>query len=273
MTHSSAQRTPAFLHALIESPIFRHGITAVILLNAAILGAQTYALPQSVDQSLQIIDTIIVWIFVAELTLKLIALRLNFFKSGWNWFDLFVVSLSFIPDAGAFTVLRALRALRLFRLFSVMPEMRRVIESLGRAIPGMGAIFMVLGLIFYVGSVMGAKLFGATHPQWFGDVGASAYTLFQVMTLESWSMGIARPVMEIHPYAWVFFVPFVIITTFAVLNLFIAVMVDSLQSQHAEEADSHEHVAHDEREVLRKELMALRADIKALRDEIKAEKE
>ncbi|WP_019961400.1 ion transporter [Woodsholea maritima] len=262
--------SPSLLKSVVENAYFTNAITGVILLNAAILGAQTYALPHSVRETLHVIDTLIVWIFVFELALKLLAYRQNFFKSGWNIFDLFVVSLSFIPDAGAFTVLRALRALRLFRLFSVMPEMRRVVESLGHAIPGMGAIFMVLGLIFYVASVMGAKLFGASHPEWFGDLGASAYTLFQVMTLESWSMGIARPVMDIYPYAWAFFVPFVILTTFAVLNLFIAVMVDSLQSQHAEEADSAQSVAHDEREVLRQELMSLREEIRALRDDIKA---
>lgn len=256
---------------LIESAGFRHTITALILINAAILGLLTYDLPAAVVSALDWTDRAIIAVFVVEILLKLTVQRHRFFKSGWNWFDFTVVALSLIPDAGAFTVLRALRVLRLFRLFSVVPEMRRVVEALGKAIPGMGAIMLVLGVIFYVGAVMGAKLFSSTHPQFFADLGASAFTLFQVMTLESWSMGVARPVIAEHPYAWIFFVGFIVLTSFAVLNLFIAVIVDSMQSKHFDAEDERQQLAHDERVQLLDEVRALRIELSELRSELRAQ--
>ena len=250
---------------LLDSAAFRNTITTLILVNAAILGLLTYPLPELMVQVLTYADHAIIAAFVVEIVLKVFVHRLNFFKSGWNWFDFLVVAISLVPAAGAFTVLRALRVLRLFRLFSVIPEMRSVVEALGKAIPGMGAIMLVLGVIFYVASVMGAKLFSGTHPQFFGDLGGSAYTLFQVMTLESWSMGIARPVIAEHPFAWIFFVGFVIVTSFAVLNLFIAVIVDSMQSKHFDAETERQNEAHDEREVLIHEVRALRQEMAEMR--------
>jgi voltage-gated sodium channel len=258
-------RLDAQLKRVVESAPFRHVITGVILLNAVILGLLTYPLPDPVRQALDGVDRIIVYIFVGELLLKGAAWRLGFFRSGWNWFDFAVVAVSLAPAGEGFAILRALRVLRLFRLFSVMPEMRAVVEALAKAIPGMGAIMMVLMLIFYVAAVMAAKMFGATHPQFFGDLGASAFTLFQIMTLESWSMGVARPVIEQHPWAWAFFVVFIVLTSFAVLNLFIAVIVDSLQSKHFDQEQAAQDLAHDEREALLVEMQALRADVASLR--------
>jgi len=250
---------------LLDSAMFRNIITGLILVNAAILGLLTYDFPPGVVHALERADQIIIGAFVVEIILKLYVQRLNFFRSGWNWFDFIVVAVALVPAAGAFTVLRALRVLRLFRLFSVIPEMRSVVEALAKAIPGMGAIMLVLGVIFYVGAVMGAKLFSGTHPEFFADLGGSAYTLFQVMTLESWSMGIARPVIAEHPYAWIFFVGFIITTSFAVLNLFIAVIVDSMQSKHFDAETERQAEAHDEREVLIHEVRALRTELAELR--------
>ncbi len=249
----------------IESAGFRNTITALILINAAILGLLTYPLPDQIALWLQLADWAIIGVFVVEIALKLYVQKFRFFRSGWNLFDFAVVMFSLIPDAGAFTVLRALRVLRLFRLFSVIPEMRSVVEALAKAIPGMGAIMLVLGVIFYVAAVMGAKLFAGTHPQFFGDLGGSAFTLFQVMTLESWSMGVARPVIAEHPYAWIFFVGFIVLTSFAVLNLFIAVIVDSMQSKHFDAETARQEEAHDEREHLMDEVKALRFEIAELK--------
>ena len=265
MSDASAEKALNPLERLLASGAFRNTITALILINAAILGLLTYPLPEIVVQVLTFADKAIIAAFVVEIVLKLIVHRLNFFKSGWNWFDFVVVAISLVPAAGAFTVLRALRVLRLFRLFSVIPEMRSVVEALGKAIPGMGAIMLVLGVIFYVAAVMGAKLFSGTHPEFFADLGGSAYTLFQVMTLESWSMGVARPVIAEHPYAWIYFVGFVIVTSFAVLNLFIAVIVDSMQSKHFDAETERQNEAHDEREVLIHEVRALRQEMAEMR--------
>jgi voltage-gated sodium channel len=264
-----ALRPEGRLARLIASPAFRNTITMLILINAAILGLLTYELPARIVTVLDWADRLIIAVFVVEIVLKVIVQRQNFFRSGWNLFDFLVVGLSLIPDAGAFTVLRALRVLRLFRLFSVVPEMRRVVEALGKAIPGMGAIILVLALIFYVGAVMGSMLFSGTHPEFFADLGASAFTLFQIMTLESWSMGVARPVIAEHPLAWIFFVGFIVLTSFAVLNLFIAVIVDSMQSKHFDAEDQRQQLAHDERIQLLDEVRALRVELSELRTELR----
>jgi len=271
MSQTHAVNTTGSIARLLDSAAFRNTITALILINAAILGLLTYNLPAQLAQILEIADQLIIAAFVVEIALKLSVQRFNFFRSGWNWFDFLVVAVSLIPAAGAFTVLRALRVFRLFRLFSVIPEMRSVVEALGKAIPGMGAIMLVLGVIFYVASVMGTKLFSGTHPEFFNDLGGSAYTLFQVMTLESWSMGVARPVISEHPYAWIFFVGFIVTTSFAVLNLFIAVIVDSMQSKHFDAETERQAEAHDEREVLIHEVKALRSELAELRTLIAAQ--
>jgi voltage-gated sodium channel len=151
------------------------------------------------------------------------------------------------------------------RLVTVVPSLRRVVGALLGALPGMGSIVGLLGLLFYVGAVMATKLYGESFPAWFGSVPASLYTLFQVMTLESWSMGIVRPVMEAHPSAWLFFVPFILATSFTALNLFIGVVVSAMQSEvDAERKKSMEEAVTQAEEPLLAEVRALRAEIAAL---------
>jgi voltage-gated sodium channel len=175
---------------------------------------------------------------VAELILKMIAHGGRFFKSGWNIFDFVIIAIALMPSTQGFSVLRALRILRVLRVISVAPSLRRVVEGFVTALPGMGSVFLLMAIIFYIGSVMATKLFGAAFPDWFGGLGLSAYSLFQIMTLESWSMGIVRPVMVEFPYAWAFFVPFIMVTTFAVVNLLVGLIVNSMQdAHHAEEGE------------------------------------
>ena len=258
------------LRSLVESPAFGQVVMAVILVNAVTLGLETsdriYA---AAGPLLEATDRAALVFFTLELTLRLWAHRLQFFKGGWNLFDLAIVAVSWVPAAGAFSVLRSLRILRALRLISVVPQMRSVIGALLKALPGMGAIGAVLALVFYVSSVMATQLFGDTFPQWFGSVGMSMFSLFQIMTLESWSMGIARPVMEVFPHAWLFFVPFVVVTSFTVLNLFIALIVNSMQAVQAddmERAVRAEEMAHDEREQLLVMLEQLRQEIRELKE-------
>ena len=257
------------LGRLLASAGFNHFITAVIVLNAISLGLETVpALRARYGGALQALDTLALWIFTLELTLKLYAWRGRFFRDGWNLFDLTIVAVAWLPAGGALSVLRALRILRVLRLLSIVPQMRTVIGALFSALPGMGAVIAVLLLVFYVAAVMSTNLFGADFPQWFGSVGESMYSLFQIMTLESWSMGIVRPVMDVYPLAWIFFVPFVIVTSFAVLNLFIALIVNAMQSTHVQDraaAEESAELAHDERETLLLELQALRGEVQALR--------
>ncbi len=192
--------------------------------------------------------------------------RLAFFRSGWNVFDFVIVGIALIPGAQTLSVLRALRILRLLRVISVAPRLRRVVEGFITALPGMGSVFLLMALIFYIGAVMATKLFAASFPEWFGTLGRSAYSLFQIMTLESWSMGIVRPVMEVYPYAWAFFVPFIMVTTFAVVNLLVGLIVNSMQDAHAEEANSATDAYRDE-VLTRLAAIEARLDTQRARDE------
>ena len=260
---------------MVESRGFNIAITAVIVINAITLGLETW--PKAMDAAgplLLTIDTLALWVFTIEIGLKLWVYRSRFANDGWNVFDFVIVALAWLPSAGPLSVLRALRIMRVLRLVSVVPQMRAVVGALFRALPGMASIIAVLMLVFYIAAVMATKLFGDGFPQWFGSIGASMYSLFQIMTLESWSMGIVRPVMEQYPAAWAFFVPFIVITTFTVLNLFIALIVNSMQSLHAETNESlraEAVVAHDEREQLLQRIEALAGEVRRLRESLRGD--
>lgn len=256
----------ARLQEIIESHGFVYFITAVIIINAITLGMETS--PEIMNSSfaplLVSLDHLALLIFVVEILLKLLVYGWRFFTRGWNVFDFVIVGISVIPATGNLSILRTFRSIRALRLLSVMPRLRVVVQALFSAIPGMASILAVLVLIFYVGAVLSTKMFGDTFDAWFGNIGSSLYTLFQVMTLESWSMGVVRPVMEQYPWSWLFFVPFIIITSFAVLNLFIAILVSSIQEQS--EASRNEEM-HDFQDVMHAENLALARDIAELRRE------
>ena len=262
----------ARLGAWVESSRVQRWIIALILINAAILGLQTA--PEIVQKAggwLHTIDQIILAVFVAEIAAKLIAHRWAFFKNPWNLFDFFVVGVALFPASGPFAVLRVLRILR---LVSLLPQLRFVVEALLKAIPGIGSIAVLMAILFYVFAVIATGLFGEKFPEWFGSLGASLYTLFQVMTLESWSMGIVRPVMEAHPFAWAFFIPFILLATFTILNLFIAIIVNTMQSmqeeKHKKEQAEIEAAIHHENEPLVETLRSLQTEIAALRKSLAA---
>ena len=234
-----AQRTRGRLRGIIDGPVFQWSITAIITINALTLGLETSSAAMMYAGGLiTILDKIILGIFVFEIALKMFAFGpLNFFKRGWNIFDFIIVGIALVPSAGALSVLRALRILRVLRLVSIVPAMRKVVQALLTSIPGVSSIMMLMLLVFYIFAVIATRLYGEAFPQWFGTIGESMYSLFQIMTLESWSMGIVRPVMERFEQAWLVFVPFILITSFAVLNLFIAVIVNAMQEQHAHDLE------------------------------------
>ncbi len=222
--------------AILDHPGTQRVIIGVILFNAVILGLETSdTVMAAVGSLILLLDTLCLAVFVVEILAKLFAHRLAFFRSGWNIFDFFIVGVALVPSGQGLSVLRAMRILRVLRVASVAPSLRRVVEGFITALPGMGSVFLLMGIIFYIGAVMATKLFSDAFPQWFGSLGGSAYSLFQIMTLESWSMGIVRPVMEVYPYAWAFFVPFIMVTTFAVVNLLVGLIVNSMQDAHHEE--------------------------------------
>ncbi|NJK91541.1 MAG: ion transporter [Blastochloris sp.] len=214
----------------IESKPVQMLVVGVILLNAAVLGLETSAGIMAVHGGwLKVLDRVCLVFFVVEIVLRLSIYRGLYWKSGWNWFDFVVVAIALAPGTGPWAVLRSLRVLRVLRLLTVIPAMKRVVAAFLHSIPGLAGVVAVMAVFFYTAGVLATVLFGGTHPQWFGTLGGSLYSLFQIMTLESWSMGIVRPVMEEHPWAWAFFVPFIMIATFTILNLFIGIIVSTMQ--------------------------------------------
>ncbi len=254
------------LRVLVDSRKFEWVITALIVINAVTLGLETSeTAQQEIGGFLHTVDKWLLIVFTIELAIRIFVYRWSFFKDPWCLFDLAVVGISWVPTAGGLSVLRALRILRVLRIISLVPSLRKVVGGLVAALPGMGSIVLLLSLVFYVFSVMATKLFGAEFPEWFGDIGLSAYSLFQIMTLESWSMGIVRPVMEQFPYAWAFFIPFIVCTTFTVLNLFIGIIVSAMQSEHEDAATQEREQMQNEQELILNEIRALRKEVAHLR--------
>ena len=237
----------------IEEGWPHYALITLIVINAITIGLETWPIAVEVaGPELRLFEYFVLSVFVVEMLIKLVAFGPSFFRSGWNNLDFLVVAISLVPTGGSLSVLRTLRILRVLRLLSTVPRLRQLTESLLSAIPSIGWISFMLGLVFYIFAVIGTELFGSRFPEYFGHIGASMYTLFQIMTLESWSMGIARPVMQAFPLAWMYFVPFILISAFTILNLFIGIIVNTMQSLHWEEEDrvrkEIEQRAHDERE-------------------------
>ena len=271
MTHTSPAAWRQKIGAVVLHSSTQLAILIIIVLNAIILGLQTSpAVVTRCGALLHWLDMAALVIFIVELAAKFIALGRRFFRDGWNIFDFLVVAVALLPNAGALSVLRSLRVLRVLRLINRMPQLRRIADAILQAVPGIGAIAGLMGILFYVGAVMSTTLFGERFPEWFGSLGKSLYTLFQVMTLESWSMGIVRPVMEAYPNAWLFFVPFILVSAFVMLNLFVAVIVDTMSNLHSTDPDTeHQPEAPQDGQILvsSAELVRLHqemAEIKAL---------
>jgi voltage-gated sodium channel len=263
----------ARIGAWIESAPVQRFIIAVIIVNAITLGLETSAtLMASWGGLLRLLDRAALAVFVVEIGLKLYAFGPRFFRVAWNVFDFAVVAIALVPASGPLAVLRALRVLRVLRLVSSVPRLRFVVEALLAAVPGISSIAGLMLLLFYVFAVMATSLFGAGFPEWFGSIGASMYTLFQIMTLESWSMGIVRPLMQEHPMAWLFFVPFILIATFTMLNLFIGIIVDTMQTMHdadhAAERREMEGALHEDTDRVLLELRRLRQEVEQLRADL-----
>jgi voltage-gated sodium channel len=220
------------LRRLVDHPLTEKIVIALIVVNAITLGLETSPSVMAAHGELLMgVDRLLLTIFVAELAARMVVRGPKFFADPWNVFDFLVVGIALLPATGSLSVLRALRILRVLRLITVVPSLRAVVSALVGALPGMGSIMMLLVLIFYVFAVMATKLFGGTHPDTFGSIGISMLSLFQVMTLDAWSDGLMRPMMEQYPYAWMFFIPFVLASAFIVLNLFIGVVVSALETE------------------------------------------
>jgi len=255
---------------ILESRTFEWTITALILVNAVILGLESSpSMMAAWGPLLTGLDKALLAVFVVELGLKLLIYRQKFFQSGWNLFDFTIIAIALVPASGPLSVLRALRVLRVLRLITIIPSLRRVVGAMLSALPGMGSIIVLLALVFYVSAVMATKLFAATEPEAFGDLGRSLYTLFQLMTLDGWSGEIVKPVLENHPYAMFFFLPFILFSAFVVLNLFIGVVVGAMQDEAQDVVASAALTTQAREEALLNEMKALRGEVEALRQTLK----
>ncbi len=247
----------------IDSSRFQYFITTLIVLNGITMGLETSrSVMDSFGGIIGFFNVVVVTVFVIEIALRVYVYRWKFFKDPWSLFDFFVVGISVVPVANGFEILRVLRVLRLFRLVTVVPQMRKIVSALASVIPGMLSIAAILVLFFYIFAIMATQLFRDEFPQWFGTLGESFYTLFQIMTLESWSMGIVRPIMEVYPLAWVFFIVFIFIATFIMVNLIVAIVVDAMavinSSDRVEEESSHEKDILNEVSLLKEEILEMK---------------
>ena len=247
---------------IIECKAFELTITLLIIVNAVILGLETDTeIVANHGQTLKRLDHLLLLIFTAEIMLRIYIYRSRFFTDGWSIFDTLIILIAWMPTTGGLSVLRALRILRILRLVSIIPSLRKVVTGLVGALPGMGSIIGLLLLVYYIFAVMGVNLFGEAFPSWFGSLSKSAYTLFQVMTLEGWSMSIVRPIMEVFPYAWIYFVIYIICTTFTVLNLFVGIIVSAMTAESDAAATAERQKLKQDQDLILEELRALRMEI------------
>ncbi len=252
------------LNHVVSHPFFNGTVITLILINAVVVGLETYPhLYSEYRTEFWIADRLLLWIFTVEIFLRLLAAPhpKTFFKNSWNWFDFIIVSAGHIFAGAHFvTVLRILRVLRVFRAISVIPSLRRLVDALLMTIPALGNIMLLMSIIFYIFAVIGTMLFQETAPEYFGSLQLSLLTLFQVVTLESWASEVMRPIFAELPWAWVYFVAFVLVGTFVIFNLFIGVIVNNVEKVE---------IAEQEVEETSEELKELRKDVKELKSLIK----
>jgi len=262
------------LKRIVAHPRTERIVIALIVVNAVTLGLETVKpVMERFGGALHLLDQILLAIFVVELSARIAVHRLAFFRDPWSLFDFAVVAIALAPATDSLSVLRALRILRVLRLVTAVPSLRKVTAGLIGALPGMGSIAMLLGIVYYVFAVMATKLYGDTNPELFGDIGASAYTLFQSMTFDDWSNGIVKPLMEKgNSFAWFFVITFMIVSAFMVLNLFIGVVVTALDDvmDEAKAAKRKEDPVAVELRALRAEVAALRSSLPPARQEAAA---
>ena len=255
---------------IIENSLFTKFITYLIILNGITMGFET---SKEFSANYGIYTTffnqVVISIFTIEILLRIYVHRLSFFKDPWSIFDFTIVAISLVPASAGFEILRVLRVLRLFRLITVVPQMKKIVSALLSVIPGMLSVIALMTLFFYIFAIMSTQLFGEKFPEWFGTLGESFYTLFQIMTLESWSMGIVRPVMDIYPYAWVFFVPFILVATFVMINLVVAIIVDAMAILNKSEEEHIIQEVHSQEDSINSEIIKLREEIIELKNLIK----
>ena len=235
--------------------IFEYIILFVIIVNMVSMGLETVSTLSEYRHIFFIIDQVCLWIFIVEIVIKFIAYNKDFFKYKWNIFDLVIVAVSILSSFSYFTVLRVLRifrsarilnairsmrAIKAFRFIDSLNQLKTIFTALVKSIPGIIWTCLLLMIFFYIYAIVGTNSFGSDFPEYFGSLGRSLLTLFQVMSFDSWFSGITRPVLHVFPWAWVYFISFALISTYVIMNIIIGILVNSIEevrSQNEEESE------------------------------------
>lgn len=260
----------AFAARTVDARWFEPFMIGLIVFNAILIGLETSKdVVARYDGWLSAGNDIILGVFIVEALLKIIAVAPRFrlyFANGWNLFDFSIIVLSFVPATGEFAlVARLFRILRVLRLISAVPQLRLIVATLVRSIPSMGHVILLMSVIFYIYAITGFHLFEKNDPEHWGTLGASLLTLFQMVTLEGW-VDVMDAAMDAQPWAWIYFVTFIMVGTFVVLNLFIAVVINNLEQSKQEQLEElMKPVTHEE---VLKELERTRDALKTLQTKI-----
>ena len=269
------------LKDFVEGKLFQGTVLIVIAINSIVLGLQTSpSIDNSIGDILSIIDTICLGIFIIEMLLKMIVYHFfGYFKNPWNVFDFCIILMSILSGLSVLSSLRVLRVFRVFRslkglrgfkMASSLRPLQVIISAIGKSIPGISWAMLLMVIVYYIFSIIGVTIFGQTFDEWFGDIAKAMYTLFQVMTLESWSMGISRPVMEVFPYAWAYFVPFVLVSSFIMMNVIVGIVVTAIsevaegRSKDKEEKEAKKKQEKDRDTLIREEIALVKAHLEEL---------
>lgn len=228
--------------AIRNNKLFEASIMVVIMASALLVGIKTYEVPQTVQTAVFWLDVLITLIFIVEISIRFAAedRKLDFFKSGWNIFDVLIVTVSLIPidNTDMALVARLVRVFRVLRMVSIIPELRMLLNSLLIALPRLGYVMALMFIIFYIYAAAGSLIFGDINKFLWGDIAVSMLTLFRVMTFEDWT-DVMYEVMAVHGWAWLYFVSFIFLTAFAFLNMVIGIVVNVLEEEHQREREEN----------------------------------
>jgi len=264
---SKHMHIPALAKRITGNPWFEKAIITFILLSAIVLGLETLpALSADYSAWFEASHQIILAIFILEAALKIIATvpRIGrYFGDGWNLFDFSIILLSLIPATGDLALIaRLARLMRVLRLISAIPKLRLIVDTLMRSIPGMGHVMLLMSIIFYVYAIAGYHLFHQHDPEHWGNLGVAMLTLFRVVTLEDWT-DVMYTALGLYSWAWIYFISFIFMGTFVIINLFIAIVLNNLDEARAEQLDElRQPVSRDD---LLKELAATQSALARLR--------
>ncbi len=259
-----------FAQRLVGAPGFEYGIVALIIGNAILLGMETFpALVRRYGEWMELGNHVVLALFILEALLKMLALAPKvdrYFRDGWNVFDFSVIVCSLIPASGDYAMIaRLARLLRVLRLVSTVPELRLIVATLVRSIPSMGHVLLLMSIIFYMYAIAGYQLFHEHDPTHWRNLGIALLSLFRIVTLEDWT-DIMYTAMEWHPLAWIYFVSFVVVGTFVVINLFIAVVINNLDEAKTERLHALEQPV--SREAMIRDLRATQKSLQRMEERL-----